>query len=97
MTVGVLVDVYLEPGGVEKWIPIFEERFRSSRLAEGCEEIYLGVDKDDPNHLVLVEKWASVEDHARNHERIAAEPAPEDALRYLKGKMKRTFVDDVGI
>jgi quinol monooxygenase YgiN len=97
MSIGVLVDVYLRPGGVEVWLPIFEERFRTSRQADGCEEIYIGLDRDDPLHLVLVEKWASVESHARNRERVMAKPVPEEAQALLAGEMKRTFVDDLGI
>ena len=97
MSIGVIVDVYLDPGGVEMWLPIFAERFRTSRLAEGCEDLYIGVDRDDPNHLVLVERWASVEAHARNRERIVARPVPEEATSYLIGDMRRTFIEDLGI
>lgn len=95
--IGVIVDVYLEPGGIEHWLPIFEERFRTTREAEGCEHLYIGIDRDDPNHLVLVERWSSVEAHAKNRERIVAKPVPEEALSFLAKDMRRTFIEDLGI
>lgn len=97
MSIGVLVDVHLKPGGVEIWLPIFEERFRTSRQADGCEDLYIGVDRADPNHLVLVERWSSVEAHAKNRERVAAEPVPDEALAHLVGDLRRTFIQDLGI
>lgn len=97
MSIGVIVDVYLKPGGMEHWLPIFEERFRTTRMAEGCQDLYIGMDREDPSHLVLVEKWSSVEAHAENMRRILETPVPEEARAMLAREMRRTFVEDLGV
>ncbi|NCF68301.1 MAG: hypothetical protein GWP61_20245 [Chloroflexi bacterium] len=64
MSIGVIVDINLKPGGAEKWTAALKERFPTTRAWDGCEEIYLCVDQNDPEHLMLVEKWASNEAYA---------------------------------
>lgn len=97
MSVGVIVDIRLKPGGAEKWTAVLKERFPTTRSWDGCEEIYLGVDGDDPNHLVLVEKWTSRDHYAKYREWTLEQPSSDEMMAYLEGEMETIYLDDTGI
>ncbi len=97
MSVGVIVDINLKPGGAEKWTAAFREGLPHTRTWDGCEQIYLGVDGGDPNHLVLVEKWTSREHYDGYVKWTMEQPGSEELFAYLAGEMKTTYLDDTGI
>ena len=97
MGIGVIVELNLKPGGAKLWTAKLEERVPKTRMWKGCEQIYFGVDQNDPNHLVIVEKWTSSEDYARYREWAMEQPGSDEMQSYLIGDLKTTYLDDTGI
>ena len=63
---------------------------------DGCEDVYLGVDDADPNHLQIVEKWTSKEHYAKYREWAMAQEDTAGIMSYLVGEMKTTYLKDTG-
>jgi len=63
MPVTVIVDVPVKPELLEATIAKFHEVLPATRAFEGCLEVDLLQRQDDPNRVVLVEKWESRSDH----------------------------------
>lgn len=97
MSVGVIVEFNLKPGGAEKVRELFEGRLPTTRSWDGCESIYLGVDEDDPNRLFLVEKWASHDHYAKYRKWAMAQPGTDAIMPFMIGEMKTTYIDDTGV
>lgn len=93
MGIGVIVDINLRPGGAALWTATSEERFPTARSWKGCEHIYLGVDQNDPNHLIMVQKWTSKEDHANYRDWADAQPRSEEMLAFLVDITETTYLD----
>jgi quinol monooxygenase YgiN len=97
MSVGILVDIHLKPGGADKWTESLAERIPQTREKDGCESIYLGIDGDDPDHLMIVHRWASKEAYEAYVAWSMAQPGSAELMGYVDGEMKMTFLRDAGI
>jgi quinol monooxygenase YgiN len=97
MGVGVIVDLHLKPGGVEKWKERLADMLPTARRWRGCEQIYSGCDQNNPNRLKIVQKWTSREDYDDFSAWMMAQPGSQDMLGYLDRDMQVTFIDDYGI
>jgi quinol monooxygenase YgiN len=97
MSIGVIIDVHLKPGGAEKMFEIFKERLpKHTREWDGCEDIYLYADIEDPNHLYLVERWESREKYDKYREWAMSQPNQEELASQIEGEMKTIYLDDTG-
>lgn len=57
MTVTVLLEVTAKPEYTDDLITMFGENFKQTRVYEGCIDIYMTRDHDNPNTIVIVEQW----------------------------------------
>lgn len=97
MSIGVIVEIRLKPGGAERMIDIFKERLpQHTRKWDGCEDIYLYADSEDPNHLVLVERWESRQHYDKYREWAMSQPGQEVLSSYIIGDMMTLYLDDTG-
>ena len=51
MSIGVIVDIAFKPGGAAPMIETMKERLPFTRSYDGCEDIHMYVDHDNPNHI----------------------------------------------
>jgi len=92
MTVTVLLEVQAKPENIEKLRLIFSEILVDTRNYQGCIDVKVLGDQDDPLNLVLVEKWQSRQ-HYQNYfawrtetgalEILAALLCKEPSIRYF--------------
>ena len=61
MAITVFFDFRLLPEAVSEAPAMLREILADTRAFEGCEGVDVLIDRDDPTHLVLVERWESVE------------------------------------
>lgn len=94
MGIGVIVDIKLKPEGVEPWTTAIEARLPTARLWKGCEQVYLGVNQQDPNHLTIVQRWSKMEDYANYREWALARPGTKEIQAYLVNEVQTTYLDD---
>lgn len=61
MSITVFLDLHLNPEAVPAAPAMMREILADTRSFAGCEGVDVLVDRNDATHLVLVERWASVE------------------------------------
>ena len=59
MSVTVLIDLTAKPGSIEDLKKLFAEILPDTRSYDGCEGLEVKINSDDPNNLLLVERWQS--------------------------------------
>lgn len=59
MSVTVLLDLTAKPGSIENLKKLFVEILPDTRSYDGCEGLEVKINSDDPNNLLLVERWQS--------------------------------------
>ncbi|MDX1520320.1 MAG: antibiotic biosynthesis monooxygenase family protein [Anaerolineae bacterium] len=96
MSIGVIVEFNLKPEGTALMTETMKERLPETRKWDGCDYVYLQAAQDDPNHLYLVERWASREQYDTYREWAMAQPGTEKIVEHLIGEMKTTYLDDTG-
>jgi len=99
MSVGVIVEYHFKPGtqGPAQVTEQMKQRLPSvTRKADGCESIYLYVDQEDPNHLLLVERWRSRADYDKYLEWAMAQSSTTSVMDMLATDLKWTYLDDTG-
>lgn len=94
MGIGVIVEFNFEPGGAEALTELMKGRFSKTRSWPGCENIYLGIDEEDPNRLFLVQKWTGRDEYNRYREWAMEQPGTEALMPLLIGDMKTTYLED---
>lgn len=63
MSITVIVDLHAKPECTQLIIDRFKVALPETRSAKGCIELKANRDLDDPNHLMVIERWASREDY----------------------------------
>jgi quinol monooxygenase YgiN len=63
MEVIVVAELQVNSGVVEPFLASLAQRLVETRAFEGCEELIACRDADDPDRIVLVERWASAGAH----------------------------------
>jgi quinol monooxygenase YgiN len=96
MSIGVIVEFQLKPEGTARMIETMKERLPKTRKWDGCDYVYLQADHNNPNHLYLVERWASREQYDRYREWAMAQSGTEEITQHLIGEMKTLYLDDTG-
>jgi quinol monooxygenase YgiN len=96
MSIGVIVDFTFNPGGAAFLIETMKERLPFTRSYEGCEMVELYVDHDNPDHLVLMERWASRAAYDKYLEWAMAQPATKGITESLQSEMTTLYLDETG-
>ena len=96
MSIGVIVDFLCKPGGAALLTETMKERLPFTRTYDGCEEIYLYTDHNDPNHLFLVERWESREKYDKYRGWAMAQPGTQELLPLLEREMTTIYLDETG-
>lgn len=63
MSITVIVEMHARPECVDVLLERFKVAMPETRQAKGCLELQANRDLDDPNHLMVLERWASREDY----------------------------------
>jgi quinol monooxygenase YgiN len=96
MSIGVVVDFEFKPGRASTLVETMRERLPFTRNYEGCEMVDLYVDHDNPDHLVLLERWASRAQYEKYREWAMAQSGTQDAVQALKREMTTLYLDETG-
>ena len=68
MAITALLDLHLKADAVTSAPSMLRDILAGTRAFDGCLSVEVLVDNDDPAHLILVERWASVERDAAYRE-----------------------------
>ena len=68
MAVTVLLDLHLKADSVTSAPSMLRDILAETRAFDGCLSVEVLVDNEDPAHLILFERWASVERDAAYRE-----------------------------
>lgn len=63
MSVTVIVDLHAKPEFTSVILERFKVSLPETRSAKGCLDLKVNRDLDDPNHMMVIESWASREDY----------------------------------
>jgi quinol monooxygenase YgiN len=96
MSVGVIVELVFKPEGVDSFVQTMKDRLPFTRAYDGCEDIHLYVYHDNPNRLLLVERWASREHYDKYREWAMAQPGTQEAILWLEREMTTYYLDETG-
>jgi quinol monooxygenase YgiN len=99
MSVGVIVEYHFRPGtpGATQLTEEMKKRLPSvTRKADRCKSIYLYVDQEDVNHLVLVERGRARADYDKYLEWAMAQGSTTALMESVATDPKWTYLDDTG-
>lgn len=65
MSTTFILELQVRPDAVDDALKLFTDILDDTRAFDGCEGIEVLQDADDPSTIVLIERWASREHHAR--------------------------------
>ena len=68
MAITALLDLHLKADAVTSAPSMLRDILAGTRAFDGCLSVEVLVDNEDPAHLILVERWASVERDAAYRE-----------------------------
>ena len=68
MAITVLLDIHLKADSLTSAPSMLRDILAGTRAFDGCLGVEVLVDNEDPGHLILVERWASVERDAAYRE-----------------------------
>ena len=92
MSIGIIVEARIKAGAVEGLKLWFDENLDDTRNFEGCEEIKIFIDEEDPNLLFLVERWRAKKDYEKYHHWRLENGSLDELRGFLEGGPKRNFV-----
>jgi heme oxygenase (mycobilin-producing) len=75
-----ILDLRLKPDSLDTAHQVLRETLVATRKFPGCLDVTVLVDDDDPAHVILLEKWESV-DHDRAYRAWRATPDGASDLR----------------
>ncbi len=65
MSVFYILELTIQPDKVEDYLAQFPSILPDTRAFAGCEEITVHQNEDDPTDVVLLERWATKDDHQK--------------------------------
>lgn len=68
MNLTVLLDIHLKADSVAGAPAMLRDILAGTRAFDGCRGVEVLIDSEDPEHLILVERWASAERDAAYRE-----------------------------
>ena len=85
MTVTAIVRIKAKPGGGAALRDAFIAGIPHARADSACDGVDILVNAEDPDHVVLVEKWTSVEEHGRYFEELSKMPEFQATVDLMAG------------
>jgi quinol monooxygenase YgiN len=67
-----------------------------TRSYDGCENIHLYADRDDANHLFLLERWESRAKYDKYLEWANAQQGTSEIMAHVESDPTWTYLDDTG-
>jgi quinol monooxygenase YgiN len=65
MSILYILELTIEPDKVDEYLAQFPGVLPDTRAFDGCEEITVHQNEEDPTDVVLLERWASKEHHQK--------------------------------
>ena len=96
MSIGVIVDIAFKPGGAAPMIETMKERLPFTRSYDGCEDIHMYVDHDNPERIVLVERWVSRAHYDKYLEWAMTQQSTQERLQAAEREMTILYLDETG-
>lgn len=59
MAITMILDLKIQPARLDEFMTLLAEILPDTRGYDGCLGLETCVDQDDPNHVVLIERWDS--------------------------------------
>jgi quinol monooxygenase YgiN len=97
MSVLFILELTIEPDQVERYLGQFPSVLPDTRAFDGCEEITVHQNQDDPTDVVLLERWASKEAHQKYMAWREERGDMERLGQGLAGPPKTRYFDDVNV
>jgi quinol monooxygenase YgiN len=95
MSILVLLELPAAEGKVDEMIEVLSRSLVDTRARKGCEFVTVHRDTEDPNRVLLVEKWATREDDTAYREWRAGEGAVKEMAGLVGGPPTIRYFDDV--
>jgi quinol monooxygenase YgiN len=96
MSVAVVAELFFKPEVVDGVKAGMAVALPETRAFEGCLEVFLHQDQDDPGHLVLIERWTSRERYQAYLDWRASQ-GRLGAMEGTTAPMKLTILDRVDV
>lgn len=61
MSITTILDLHFKPESVAEGLELFRRVLVDTRAFDGCESVTVVQDHADPAHVILIERWASLE------------------------------------
>jgi quinol monooxygenase YgiN len=97
MSVLFILELQIQPDHVERYLGQFPGVLPDTRAFDGCEGITVHQNQDDPGNVVLLERWASKEHHAKYMAWRQERGDLEELMKGLAGEPKMRFFDNVDV
>jgi quinol monooxygenase YgiN len=97
MSCQVVVEFRVKEGCVETLRTWLRDILPVTRGYEGCLTLNVAQDQDDPNHIVVVEQWASRKHHERFIEWRAERGDLDPMIEMLEGEATTAYFDYFGV
>ena len=95
MSILVLLELQAVDGKADEMIEVLSRSLVDTRARQGCEFVTVHRANDDPNRVLLVEKWASREDDTAYREWRAGDGAVKEMAGLVGAAPIIRYYDDV--
>ena len=96
MTCTVLLELRVKEEHVEEVAASFKDALPDTRTFDGCIDVYMVRDMDNPNTFIAVETWESREKYEAYFAWRTERGDIENALATTEGDLKIRFFDRIG-
>jgi len=93
MAVKVIAEFNCASGNADKFIEICRNALPETRQFDGCSQIDISTDQDDPNRIILTENWDSKEHHLKFLEYLTNDGTLEKLGALLSAPPKISYAD----
>jgi quinol monooxygenase YgiN len=96
MTCTVLLELRVKEEHVEEVAASFKDALPDTRTFDGCIDVYMVRDMDNPNTFIAVETWESREKYETYFAWRTERGDIDNALATMEGDLKIRFFDRIG-
>lgn len=96
MTCTVLLELRVKEEHVEEVAASFKDALPDTRTFDGCIDVYMVRDQDNPNTFIAVETWESREKYEAYFAWRTERGDIDNALATMEGDLKIRFFDRIG-
>jgi heme oxygenase (mycobilin-producing) len=95
MSLNVLLEIPAADGKAGELIALLKQNLGDTRARQGCEYVTVHQDQDNPNAIVLIERWASRADDDAYRAWRAADGAIKGIGALVAGPPSIRYFDDI--